>query len=268
MGNRQDNRRFWEVMVGLLLLVFGLGALGSAWLLGLMIGMVGFVLLARQYGQSVGFGPRDQVSRDDSAEKEDETPTRAQTGAEQVYAHAIRAAERAGHRAGDMQVLPVDVGMLGFRAGDDPVVYRSQPVNADIDYLQPFVQLRLPRRAVGRVRFEIADADGQMLFIHEDMHQLQRGRNLVMPSARLPIHDAQAMHGPWELRVSADGVPLATHRFDWRESKEQTVRRHMREDGEMSSELRAAIVDSAPADLSLDELLAYQDEAERQQRNS
>ena len=42
----------------------------------------------------------------------------------------------------------------------------------------------------------------------------------------------------------------------------------MREDGEMSSELRAAIVDNAPADLSLDELLAYQDEAERQQRNS
>ncbi len=265
MRHLQDNRRFWEVMVGLLLLVLGLGAFGSAWLLGLLVGIGGLIVLARQYHQSVGFGLRDQASQPDEAEAD---APRAQTGAEQVYAHAIRAAERAGHRAGDMQVLPVDVGLLAFRAGDDPVVYRSQPVNADVDYVQPFVQLRLPKRAVGRVRFEIADADSHVLFIHEDLHQLQRGRNLVTPSARLPIHDAQATHGPWELRISADGVPLATHRFEWGESKAQAVRRHMREDGELSSELRAAIVDNAPADLSLDELLAYQDEAERQQRNS
>jgi hypothetical protein len=265
MSKLQENRRFWEVMVGLLLIVLGLGALGSAWLPGLLIGIGGLMVLAHHYNHSTNFAARNEVSALDEAEINQ--PTRSQTGAEQVYPHAIRAAERVGHRAGDMQVLPVDIGLLAFRAGEDPVVYRLQPVSADVDYVQPFVQIRLPKRATGRVRFELADSDGRVLFIHEDMHQLQRGRNLVTPAARLPIHDALAMHDLWELRVSADGVPLATHRFEWTESKTQTVRRHLREDGEISSELRAAIVDNAPADLSLDELLAFQDEAESQQRN-
>ena len=252
-------------MIGLFLLVIGLGATsGSSFAFGLLLAGAGIFMLARQYSRSGGFAPAEPRSEADAEPAE--APARQQTGAEQVYAHAIRAAERAGHEPGDMQVLPVDIGVMAFRAGRDPVVYREKPVLDDVDYIQPFVQLRLPTRAEGRIRFEIADSDGQILFIHEDMHRLQRGRNLVTPSARLPIHDAQAMHGAWELRVSADGVPLAAHKFEWHESAEKTVRRHLREDGEMTSELRAAIIDSTPGELSLDELLAYQEDADKQQQ--
>lgn len=263
-----NNRRFWQVMIGLFLLIFGIAAIGGGGgsMLPLILGLIGFFMLARQFDRSAMQFPG---AADTTAEEEDDydyAPARSSSGAEQVYAHAIRAVERAGRNPGDTQVLPVDIGVMSYRTGDDPMVQRSQPVYDDVDYIQPFVQLRLPARANGRIRFEILDSDGQTLFVHEDYHQLERGRNLVMPSTRLPIHDAQAMHRDWELRVSADGVLLALHNFGWRERTEKVIRRHIREDGELSNELRAAISDSQPGNISLDDLLAQQEEEQQQYR--
>jgi hypothetical protein len=264
MDDFEKNRRFWQVMAGLFLLVVGLAMFGgSGSMFPMLLAASGFYLLARQVDRShraMGSAP----------EAEDysppvESPARQTSGAEQVYAHALAAVERAGRDPGDTHVLPVDIGVMTFRAGIEPTIHRSQPVYDDVDYIQPFVQLRLPRRATGRIRFEIVDSDGQVLFVHEDYHQLERGRNLVTPSSRLPIHDAQAMHRDWDLRVSADGVLLASHTFGWRERTEKVVRRYMREDGEITSELRAAVLDNEPGSISLDDLLADQsDEPQRQ----
>lgn len=262
MTDPQNNRRFWEVMIGLFLLIFGLAALGgSGSAFPLFLGLIGFYLLARQFDRSKAkFGDLDRRLETSAPE----APARQNIGADQVYRHAIDAVRRAGRDPGDTQVLPVDIGVIALRAGADPVVHRSQPVDDDVDYIQPFVQLRLPQRAMGRVRFEIIDSDGQTLFIHEDMHELERGRNLVTPSARLPIHDAHNMHGQWELQVSADGMLLATHRFTWREGAEKVIRRHVREDGEISNELRAAIIENDPGSVSLDDLLAFQEDEGQQ----
>ncbi|MCA9327752.1 hypothetical protein KDA14_04455, partial [Candidatus Saccharibacteria bacterium] len=154
-------------------------------------------------------------------------------------------------------------GLMVYRGDDDPVVYRTQPVPDDADYIRPYVQLRLPTKAVGRVKFEIVDGDGQVVFVHEDMHNLERGRNLVTPSAWLPIHDAQAMYNKWQLRISADGTPLATHKFEWSESSTRVMRRHITEDGEISNELRATLAENRLGSMSLDELLSFQEEDEQ-----
>jgi hypothetical protein len=161
-------------------------------------------------------------------------------------------------------VLATDIGVMAFKSDQDPVVYRTRDVPDDIDYLQPYVQLRLPTKAVGRIRFEILDAQGDRVFVHEEYHQLERGRNLITPAARMPIHDALSMDGPWELRVSADGTLLAVHEFGWDESATKVVRRHLSEDGEINSELRAALAENRLQDMSLDELLAFQDAEESQ----
>jgi hypothetical protein len=79
----------------------------------------------------------------------------------------------------------------------------------------------------------------------------------------LPVHDAFNINGDWELRVSADGMPLAIHTFGWQESREKAVRRHLTEDGELSNELRAAMAESRLQDMSLDDLLSYQDDEEQ-----
>jgi hypothetical protein len=117
------------------------------------------------------------------------------------------------------------------------------------------------------VRFEVVDMTGEPLFVHEDNHQLVRGRNLVTPSARLPVHDAHDLDGMWELRVSADNVLLAVHRFEWIDGTDTGIRQHLGEDGEISTELRAVMAESRLEKMSLDELLSYQEEEDAAQQH-
>ncbi|MBL8118413.1 MAG: hypothetical protein JNJ78_12855 [Anaerolineae bacterium] len=270
MRNSQ-NSRFWEIIGGLLLLFVGLSSIAGNAFFAFMLMGVGAWLLYRQWQQNEGTVHfpnlfNQQPREDEEAYYEPEEAPR-QTGAEKVYAHALRAVERAGLNPDEVRVLPVDVGVMVFRGDNDPEVCRTQPVSDDADYIQPFVQLRLPTRAVGKIKFEIIDSDGQLLFVHEDIHHLERGRNLVTPKARLPIHDAQVMYDKWQLRISADGMVLASHAFEWQESSTRVIRRHITEDGEISNELRASLAENRLGKMSLDELLEFQeDEEPRQQR--
>lgn len=267
MSNSQP-RRFREIMVGLFLLVVGLSALAESAPVAALIMGIGGWLLWRQWQNNPNFDFSSVFNRqaeEATDEYSDDLPR--QTGAEKVYAHALRAVEQAGLNPDEVQVLPVDVGVMVYSGEDDPVVYRTQPIPDDADYIRPFVQLRLPTKAVGRVKFEVVDGDGQVLFVHEDIHHLERGRNLVTPSTWLPIHDAHAMYNKWQLRISADGTPLATHKFEWAESSTRAMRRHITEDGEISNELRATLAENRLGSMSLDELLSFQEgEEPRQQR--
>jgi hypothetical protein len=263
-----QSRRFWEIAGGVVLVTIGLATFGSSFFLGLILMAAGGSLLYRQFqGQDnlppaevMGrlFNPRTPDVEYEEDDYEEEAPR--QTVNERVYAHALQAVERAGLNPDQVQVLPVDVGMMAFKDNDPPVVFRTQPVPDDIDYVQPFVQLRLPMRATGRIKFEVIDSDGQIIFIHEDIYNLDRGRNLISPTARLPIHDGHNMLKPWQVRVSADSTTLAMHRFEWVESTSAVIRRHIAEDGELSNELRATLAENRLGGMSLDELLAPQDE--------
>ncbi len=269
MRGTQSNSRFWKVMAALFILLLISSAASEAVPALILMGLGGF-LLWRQYENNPGAPFRGSEATPQYEYDFDDTPSEVRkSGAEKVYAHALKAVERAGLNPDEVRVLPVDIGVMAFKGDQDPVVYRTQPIFDDVDYIQPFVQLRLPMKATGRIKFEILDSDGQVLFIHEENHQLERGRNLVTPAARLPIHDAQVMFKDWRLRISADGMPLATHTFGWQESDTRRVRRHLNEDGEISNELRAIVAENRLQKMSLDELLAYQDgdeEAQRRQR--
>jgi hypothetical protein len=80
------------------------------------------------------------------------------------------------------------------------------------------------------------------------------------------------MHGAWQLRVTADSLPLATHTFEWQESESKAIRRHLTDDGEISSGLRVALAENRLQKMSLDELLSYQDDGtgqnQQQERGS
>ncbi|MCA0456666.1 MAG: hypothetical protein LCI00_22020 [Chloroflexi bacterium] len=271
MSNARTPQHYGKIVAGLFLLLMGLSSLPSQATFGILMLAIGAWLLWRQFNSTNNRNRSGEDSSPDFDYSYEEDPLPRQSGAEKVYAHALRAVEAAGLNPDAAQVLPVDLGVMVFQGDNDPVVYRTQPVPDDADYIQPFVQLRLPTRAVGRVKFEVIDSDGQVIFIHEDVHNLERGRNLVTPSARLPIHDAQAMHGNWRIRVSADGLPLANHSFMWQETNTRAIRRHITEDGELSNELRASLAENRLGKMSLDELLSFQEEDEappRQQRRS
>ncbi|MAS35016.1 MAG: hypothetical protein CL610_13485 [Anaerolineaceae bacterium] len=257
------NRRFSEIMLGLFLLFLGATALfegGNVFMTFLVL--AGIFMLVRQFES----GRTAETRRPMSRRREVSEPVEESRGDQRrrIYQHALEAVEAAGHDPQTVKVLVTDIGMMAFKSDQEPVVYRAREILDDVDYIQPYVQLRLPTRAVGRIRFEIIDPDGQILFVHEEQHQLERGRNLITPAARLPIHDAHIMDDAWELRVSADGTPLAVHQFGWEETATRVVRRHLTEDGEIeiSNELRTAIAENRLQDMSLDELLDFQDEEE------
>ncbi len=272
MRRRQNRgRRFGETMLGLLLLIGGISAIGGDQFLTLILIVVGLVMLARAFDRGtpaadawaldMDDGRRVSPAREDVYGADDEFIP-AQPRADQVYAHALDSVRRAGLDPAETHVLPVDIGVMAFSGDQEPMIYRTRPVLDNIDYLQPFVQLRLPTRARGRIRFEIVDSDGQVLFIHEEDHEFQRGRNLITPAARLPIHDAHAMHGDWHLRVSADDVLIAEHDFEWQESAARAIRRQISEDGELSNEVRTMMAENRLQRMSLDELLSDQDDVD------
>ncbi len=176
---------------------------------------------------------------------------------ELAFQHALQAGRSAGLDI-HSRVLPVDIGLMVFVHGERSIS-RTTPPSDNAGYIQPFIVLHLLQRASGRVRFEIIDADGQRLFVHEDFQDLDLGANLISPSARLKILNAHNFDGEWRLLVSADGVPLAAHGFSWHESRETLLRRHLSDDGEIRVEAREHLVNDDPFErVTLDDLLSNQ----------
>ncbi len=277
------NRRYAQIMIGLFLLFIGLNSVTSGEPVGVLMGLGGFYLLARQFEESRNNRLQERRnddeyerwrheqgrSRYDFEDVHDEVDRKPTTNADRVYSHALEAVQRAGLDASNTPVLPVDIGIFGHRGDDNPKLYRTRAVPKDVDYIQPFVQLRLPKRARGRITFEIIDDQGETMFARTEEYEFQRGRNLVVPARRLPVHDALDMEaGNWTLRISADKVLLAEHGVRWIEPANDFVAEQIQEDGEISNELRAAMAESRLEQMSLDDLLNFQEPSNTQQSNS
>lgn len=272
------NNRNTILLAFILLMLAGVALLESSALVVLIL--LGLLFLVRQFDNNqlqsdYDYGNEYEYHEDSTYGYEyefaEEQQQRPQISADPVYRHALESVERAGHDPDNMQVLAVDIGVMAFKDSDEPTVFRTWSLPDDVDYIQPFVQLRLPTKANGLIRFEVLDADNNVVFVHEDNHKLERGRNFVSPSARLPIHDQHMLDGQWGLRVSADGMVLAEHMFEFAEATSAAIRRHIGEDGEINTELRAVMTESRLPKMSLDDLLAYQEaeeEARRQQGGS
>ena len=271
-----DNRNTW-------FLAFILMALGAVALLGnsfpVILVLLGLLFLVRQFDNDGGssnlsssaaadrydYGyAYEQEEDEDDYEIFHQQPASAE---QRVYRHALDSVMRAGLNPDETEVLAVDIGLLTTRGDSAPQVYRTWSLPDDIDYIQPFVQLRVPMEAVGNIRFEILDARGAAVYIHEDGFQLRRGRNFLTPNTRMPLHDQMELDGKWTLRIVADGVDIAEHYFEYAEATSASIRRHMGEDGEINAEMQAAIGESRPGKMSLDDLLAFQDDESESQRS-
>jgi hypothetical protein len=268
------NNRNTILLAFILLMLAGVALLESSALVVLIL--LGLLFLVRQFDNNQIQSTIDSSSYEDydygadyeygSSSAGAESFSSRQSQSEPIYRHALEAVQRAGHDPDAVQVLAVDIGMMAFKGNSEPAVYRTWSLPDDVDYVQPFVQLRLPSKAAGRIKFEIFDGAGRPVFVHEDLHNLERGRNFISPAARLPIHDENLTNGQWGMRVSADGVILADHRFEFSEAAEANIRRHIGEDGEINTELRAVMAESRLPKMSLDDLLQYGGDDEEQQQ--
>lgn len=269
-----ENRNTW-------FLAFILLALGAVALLGnsfpVILVLLGLLFLVRQFdNESTSSNVSDaaqtydyqyEYEQADEEEYDDyELFHQQPASAEQrVYRHALESVSRAGLDPDNVQVLAVDIGLLTTKDEGEPQIYRTWSLPDDIDYIQPFVQLRVPMEANGNIRFEIVDAVGDLVYVHEDDFKLTRGRNFLTPSTRMPLHDQMELDGKWSVRVIADGVIIADHRFEYAEATGANIRRHIGEDGEINTEMRAVMAENRLPKMSLDDLLAYQGEEDEQE---
>jgi hypothetical protein len=264
MRRRSNHQRFWQIMLGLLLITIGLASLSGGRAIPLILGLLGFYLLMQEFSQSAAqIPPRDTVSqRADSA-------SLRRAAEEQASHYALRAARRAGVDLDRAAVLPIDIGLAAFdETGSAAALYQSSEVFKDFgSAVQPYIRLYLPRRAKGRIRFELVDAAGGVVFVHEGVYTLEPGANLISPPARLPLRDPAALRGRWELRVTADGVLIAVHPFRWSYERAMKPNLRLASDGEISPEHHDLLAEDRFEPLSLDDLLADQEaEQERQRR--
>ncbi len=264
-----DNRNTW-------FLAFVLLGLGAVALLGnsfpVILVLLGLLFLVRQFDTDESssnlssVAPSYEYSQDAaSAEEEDYDDyeifhQQPASDDQRVYRHALESVTRAGLDPDEVQVLAVDIGLVTNKGDGEPQVFRTWSLPDDIDYIRPFVQLRVPMEANGNIRFEIIDAVGEPVYIHEDSFKLTRGRNFLTPNTRMPLHDQMELDGKWSLRIIADGLPIAEHRFEYSEATGANIRRHIGEDGEINTEMRAVMAETRMPKMSLDDLLAYQGE--------
>ncbi len=197
-------------------------------------------------------------------EERPRAPSEELSPREGVYRHALAAARRAGIDPEHTYVLSTDVGVLVYRGTDAPVIQRTTALNETAEFIQPFISLRLPTDAEGRVKFELVDENGTRRFVHEEYYRLHGGSNLLTPPSRLRVSDLEASEAKWRLRVYAENMLVAEHEIEWEVASTSVVRRHLMEDGEISSEgvaeMRSLIEEQKLNSMSLDDLLAYQDD--------
>lgn len=173
-----------------------------------------------------------------------------------VASNAIR---QAGHDPAELAVAPVDIGLLAYSGDDAPTLYREMRLPDDSDYVRPFAVLRSPRRAQGKVRFELLDEHGTRRYIDETPWELKRGETFVYPSTWLPMSNVDSIDGAWLLRIYAAGMLLAVHTFEWRDTGGGLFRAYLTGDGEITDDLQREFSEARLGRLSLEDLLEDQE---------
>lgn len=253
-GYADRSGQLGRAIVGLILIAIGLSMLRPGMMMGMVLFAVGvavlFALLSRAAATMPAWSARRSPRR---ARPQGQEEPRGQT-----YRVAERAIRRAGQDPADLTVRPVDVGLLVYQGGE-PTVYREARLPMEAEHVRPFAVLRSPRRARGKVRFELRDAGGTRRFIDETVSELQPGDNFLYPETWLPLRNVDAPGGEWELRVYGAGVLLAAHAFRWQDAGGGAFRAYLTEEGELTEELRQELARARLERLSLDELLEEQD---------
>ena len=180
--------------------------------------------------------------------------------AERGNTAAQRAIQRAGYEGGGDYVEVTDIGLLAYRQSDEPKMIRYGDVLVDTHFLRPFIELWLPYRSRGTVRFELLDDAGRMRYVDEAEYDLEPGENVLLPSTWLPLRGKTIPPGEWRLQVMAGDTLLARHPFGWQQVGGGELQPYIASDGEISPALQHALRGRARQAVSLSDLLSDQEE--------
>lgn len=171
-------------------------------------------------------------------------------------------AQRAMRRArGEQAAFSLtDIGLLAYRDRNTSKIVRNTPVVTDTCYLRPFAEISARQRMNVQVTLALLDSSGQPVFIDKNIYLLHPKPTHVVTKTWLPLENLVHSGGSWSLVVEVNDIPLAIHRFGWVGLANNDIVEQLSNDGELSAELRQAVKTGHFRRMSLDELLADQEE--------
>jgi len=130
-----------------------------------------------------------------------------------VSADAREAAERARARGSYVSsgIQLLDVGLIALRDSyDGMVMQRTRNLSLDDEGARPYITVQVPALEADRhatVRFEISDAHGKTVYMHEQDMYLRDGKLDILANNMMPINESDLgiAHGEGDLRVYIDG---------------------------------------------------------------
>jgi|SRR5579871_426196 len=187
---------------------------------------------------------------------------RPRSDRQQIRRNAAEAQRRAGYDPDSPQVIIDDIGLLAYEGDAQPKIYRAMDIPTTASHIRPFIVLDLSRvlpelsDEKHTVRFNLFDDSGNLRFTARARFTSQD--HFITPKTYMPLDD-QHPDGRWSLHVMAGDQPLAIHEFGWLQMG-GAVRAQYTGDGEISMEKRRSRLEGEEVPVSLDELLADQDQ--------
>lgn len=171
---------------------------------------------------------------------------------------AQKAMQRA--RADQTQFVLTDIGVLAYRDRKTSKMVRTQPVVTDTQYLRPFAEITAKQRTQAHVTMALLDSDGRAVFMDKNTYTLSLRPTPIVTKNWLPLQNLVHSGGSWSVVIEVDGVVMAIHRFGWVGLAENDITQRLMNDGELTAELHQAVKTGKFRKMSLDELLADQED--------
>lgn len=130
-----------------------------------------------------------------------------------ISADAREASERARARETyvSSQADLLDIGVIALRDSyEGMVMQRTRSLSLDDEGVRPYITLQVPALEADRhatIRFEIDDAHGKKIYVHDQEMYMRDGRMDILTDTMLPLRnsDLGIAHGEGDLRVYIDG---------------------------------------------------------------
>lgn len=185
-----------------------------------------------------------------------------------------RALRAAGLDPASVRLGLHDIGLMVYRGKTTPAnVARTESIRDDASHIRPFMRLQspLPKALDQPISFELTNEQGDIRFKSTESYSVRPGENLITPRTWLPLQDSHQTHGTpagnWSLTIRIGETVYAVHSFHWRvvpPNVASASQVELNSDGELA-ETGASARLSGNRPLSLEELLAEQDDAPPQQ---
>lgn len=171
---------------------------------------------------------------------------------------AVRAMQRAGFDPLRHDFIPTDIGLVAYRTPESPKIMRYKPIMTDTRWLRPFVELAALRRLSLQIQIGILDSQGEAVFWEEKKTPLHE-KTRFLTNNWLPLEGYYA-GGRWSVVLYVNEQLAGLHRFEWVSIGENDILNQLHTDGEINEELQHAVRKGRFRKMTLDELLADQNE--------